>query len=129
MNTSPSGVAQCAAIVGELADHRDDDVLEPGALDRAPEPGQRVHAAGARVDEPVVVVLPTRLVLLRPAVVVDGVQHRPAGARRRAEVDRRLPAVRADLEQRPERGGRETGLVQREAFVVGHEARPRPSPL
>ena len=103
-------------------DHRDDDVLETGALDRAPEPRQRVHAAGARIDEPVVVMLPARLVLLRPAVVVDGVQHRPAGARRRAQVDRRLPAVRADLEQRPERGGLETGRVQRETFVVGHEA-------
>ena len=37
MNTRPSGVAQCAATVGELADHRDHDVLEPGLLDRAAE--------------------------------------------------------------------------------------------
>ena len=40
--------AQCAATVGELADHRDDDVLEPGVLDRAAEERQRVHAPGAR---------------------------------------------------------------------------------
>ena len=128
MNTSPSGVAQCAAIVGELPITAITTSSSPALFHRAPEPRQRVHPAGAGVDEPIVVVLPTRLVLLRPAVVVDGVQHRAAGSRRRAEVDRRLPAVRADLEQRPERGGREPGLVEGEAFVVGHEADRVPAP-
>ena len=68
-----------------------------------------------------VVVLPPGLVLLRPAVVVDGEQHgaaRPSGG---AEVDRRLAAVRADLEQRPDAAAVEPGVVQREALVVGHE--------
>ena len=62
---------------GRVADHRDDDVLEPGVLDRAPEERQRVHAAGARVDERGVVVLPPGLVLLRAAVMVDGEQTVP----------------------------------------------------
>ena len=85
MNTSPSGVAQCAATTGELPITATTDVLEPGVLDRAPEPRQRVHAAGARVDEAVVVVLPAGLVLLGAPVVVDGVEH---GAPRRAAAPR-----------------------------------------
>ena len=44
----------------------------PGVLDGAPEERQRVHPAGAGVDQALVVVLPPGLVLLRPAVVVDG---------------------------------------------------------
>ena len=50
-----------------------------------------------------VVVLPPGLVLLRATVVVDGEQRPcPPRACRRAQVDGRLPAVGADLEQRPD---------------------------
>ena len=60
----------------------------------------------SRIDDLAVVVLPPGLVLLRAAVMVDGEQHRARRARRRAEVHGRLPAVRADLEQRTDRAGR-----------------------
>ena len=70
------------------------------------------------------------LVLLRAPVVVDGDQHGaglPGGG---SEVDGRLAAVGAHLEQRSEAGsGRhQPDLVQRQAFVVGHEALGRPGP-
>src|SRR4051794_34533260 len=67
---------------------------------------------------------PTGLVLLGAAVVVDGEQHGAGGSGRGAQVDGRLAAVGADFEQRAEAGGasRLTGLVQRHAFVLGHEA-------
>ena len=127
MNRKPSGVRHAARDRHRVADDRDDDVLEPGRVDRAAEERQRVHAAGLGVDDLGVVVLPAGLVLLRAAVVVDGEQHRARRARRRAEVHRRLAAVRADLEQRSDaRRRRAPAVVQREPFVVGHEAlRPR----
>ena len=105
-----------------VADDRDHDVLEAGRVDRAPEERQRVHAPGLGIDDLGIVMVPTRLVLLRAAVVVDGEAHRLRLAGRRAEVHRRLPAVRADFEQRTDRAARDAGVVQREPFVVGHEA-------
>ena len=117
---------QCRASVGESADDGDDDVLESRVLDRPPEERQGVHAPGPRVDDLRVVVLPAGLVLLGSVVVVDGEQHGAGGARGRAEVDRGLPAVRADLQQRPDGAGREAGRMQRHALGVGHEALRRP---
>ena len=70
-------------------------------MDGAPEGRQRVHAARSGVDQGRVVVLPAGLVLLGAAVVVDGEQHRPALAGGGAEVDRRLAAPAADLDERP----------------------------
>jgi hypothetical protein len=54
--------------------------------------------------------------------MIDREQHGSRFARGGTEVDRGLAAVRADLEQGPERAGRERGVVQRETFVVGHKA-------
>ena len=99
----------------------DDNVLELRLLDRAPEPWQCVHATSARIDEARVVVLPPCLVLLGATMVVDGVQHCVAFARRGAEVDRGLAAVGADLEQWTAPAAPQSGVVQREPFVVGHE--------
>ena len=58
--------------VGGPAHHDHDVVLDPGRGQRGAQPRQRVQAAGARVDEIRVVVLPAGLVLLRAAVVVHG---------------------------------------------------------
>ena len=74
-------------------------------------------------------VLPTRLVLLRPAVVVHREKNRAGRLGRRAEIDSRLAAPGADLDERRRLGGRDIGLAgtkcgfeQRLPFVVGHEA-------
>src|SRR5947208_2260603 len=61
--------------------------------------GQGVDPPHRRVDEVGLVELPARLVLLRPAMVVDTEQHPPAHRGGGAEVDGRLAAVRADLQQ------------------------------
>ncbi len=104
------------------ADDAHHHVFEIGREDRAPEERQRVHTPGLRVDHLGIVVLPSRLVLLGTSVMIDGEQHRARVAGRGAEIDRGLPAVGTDLEQRPEPTGRPGGVVQRETFVVRHEA-------
>ena len=74
------------------------------------------------IDEVGLVPLPTGLVLLGPAVVVDREQDGVAVLRGGAEVDGRLAAVAADLEHRAvdrDAGGR---VVEREPFVRRHEA-------
>src|SRR5205807_3406246 len=91
-------------------------------LDGAAEVGEGVDTAAARVDYLGVVVLPAGLVLLRAPMVVDTEQHRAGLGRRRPQVERRLAAVAAHLEQRPHRGGLEAGLVQRQPLAIGHEA-------
>src|SRR6185312_4706772 len=58
--------------LGGPAHHDHDVVLDPGRGQRGAQPWQRVQAAGARVDETWVVVLPAGLVLLRAAVMVHG---------------------------------------------------------
>ena len=122
MNSSPTGVCQNAADRRGVADDRDDRVLEPGVLDRAPEERQRVHAAGARVDD-----LARRGAPTRPGSPPSRGDDRsvkstvPTLARRRTEVHRGLAAVRADLEQRPDPAAVEPRLVQRQALVLGHE--------
>ena len=67
-------------------------------------------------------VLPAGLVLLRAAVVVHGEDGAAELERGRAEVDRRLAAVRADLEHRAVRQPLPREPVQGETLVVGHEA-------
>jgi len=105
-------------------DDADHTIFQPRRFDRVAEERQRVHAAGAEVDDLEVVRVPTGLILLRPAVMVDGEEHRAGFTRRGSDVDGRFPAVGADLEQRSRNspGGVKTGLVQSQAFVVGHEA-------
>ena len=122
MNSSASGVRQCAATVVRPADDGDHLVLEAGGRDGAAEDGQRVHQPELGVDQRRVVVLPAGLVLLRAAVVVDG-EDRAAGlARGRAEVDRGLAAVGADLQHRARAGAaRSADAVQQQPLVLGHE--------
>ena len=103
-------------------DHR---VFELGVVDGGAEERQRVHLAGAGIDDVEVVMLPARLVLLRAPVVVDGEQHRARTFGDVTEPDRRAAAVRADLEHgKPRAGfGRRPGRrPQRVALVGGHEA-------
>src|ERR1700730_9189226 len=54
-----------------FTDHTDDGVTQASRLQRAPEERKRVHATGRRVDDLVVVMLPTGLVLFAPTMVVD----------------------------------------------------------
>ena len=122
MNSSDRGVRQCAATVVRPADDRDDLVLEPGAGEGAAEDRQGVHQPELGVDQRRVVVLPAGLVLLRAAVVVDGEDGAAHLAGRRAEVDRGLAAVGADLERRPVGQPLAGVAVQQQALVVGHEA-------
>src|SRR5262249_41513872 len=89
---------------------------------RATEERQRVHATGRGVDDLGIVMLPTRLVLLRPAVVVDREAHGAGLASGGAEVDGRLAAVGADLEQRADPSALQARVVQGEPLRVGHEA-------
>ena len=81
MKSSDSGVRQWAATVGRAADDGDDLVLEPGPRDRAAERRQRVHQPELGIDDGRVVVLPPRLVLLGPAVVVDREHASPPTSR------------------------------------------------
>ena len=53
-----------------------------------------------RVHDLVVVVVPSGLVFLRAVVMVDAEQDGSGGLGRRAEIDRRLPAPRPDLDER-----------------------------
>ena len=122
MNSIDRGVRQCALTVVRPADDRDDLVLEPGARDRAAEDRQRVHQPELGVDEGGVVVLPAGLVLLRAAVVVDGEDRAADLAGRRAEVDRGLAAVGADLERRAVGESLAGVAVQQQPLVLGHEA-------
>ncbi len=77
------------------------------------------------VHDLVVVVLPSRLVLLRAVVMVDAEQHRAGGFGRRAQVDGGLPAPRPDLDEgrrgRVSASGTPCGVEQCRALVVGHE--------
>ena len=107
---------------GGVADDRDDGFLECGVLDRPSQERQGVHAPGSRVDDLGIVVLPAGLVLRRAVVVVDREQHRVGLLRGGAEVDRRLAAVGADLEQRTDARRSTAQLVQGEALVMGHES-------
>ena len=99
---------------------RDDDVLEPGVLDRAAEERERVHPAGAGVDEPVVVVLPARPG--SPPSRGGGRRCRaivPPVARRGAEVDR--PTCRSTSRSRA------TGRRAAAALPAACRARPSSS--
>ena len=106
-------------------DDADDDVLHPGIVDRRPERRQGVHLADPRVDHGGVVPLPAGLVLLGPAVVVDGEHDGARGPGRGAEPDRRAAAVGPDLDDRGTRDGSrggDGGGVQGVALVGRHEA-------
>jgi hypothetical protein len=108
---------------GGLAQYADHDVLQSGLGQGAPEGRQGVQAAGGGVDQRQVVVLPSGLILLRAAVVIDREQDGVGGPGRRPQIDRRLAAVGADLQQGPEAGvaGSPAGMVQGQTLVIGHE--------
>lgn len=108
--------------VAGAADDRGHLVLQPGAGDGAPELAQRVQLADLRVHQGRVVVLPAGLVLLGATVVVDRDDPPSGAAGRRAEVDRGLAAVGADLHRQPGAQVLQRGLVERLPLVGGHEA-------
>ena len=103
-------------------DDADHDVFEPGGLDRPPEERQRVHPARLRIDNLAIVMLPAGLVLLRTAMMVDGEQNRARVSRRGTQVHGRLPAIGTDLQQRTDAARAARRGVQRQPFVVRHEA-------
>jgi hypothetical protein len=103
------------------ADDRDHLVLQARGGDRGAEDRQRVHLAEAGVDQLRVVVLPSRLDLLRAPVVVDGDDHGPGLPGRRAEVDGGLAAVGADLADGTARAVIPGHLEQGQALLRRHE--------
>ena len=121
-----------------VSDRGDHVAFEAGVEDRPAEQRQRVHAAHCGIDEVGFVPLPTRLVLLGPAVVVDGEhdgaggtggiageQHHVGVSCSGTQVDAGLAAVAADLEERSV--GDATACVgagseQGEPLVGWHEA-------
>ena len=84
-------------------DDPDDGLLEIGVEHRLSEPCRRVERAGMRVDQRGVVILPTGLVLLGAAVVVDGGEKSTVCLGDRAQEHRRLSAVRSDLDAQTDR--------------------------
>lgn len=81
--------------------------------------GQRVDESRVRVHHALVVELLARLVLLRVAMVIERKERGVCLARGRPQVDRRLAAVGADLEQRSKGGDAHGRLVESQAFVLG----------
>ena len=107
--------------IGRTAHHDHHVIFESGCGQRGPQRRQRVQAAGPRVDQSGIVVLPAGLVLLRAAVMVD-CDHQLAGRPgRRGQVDRGLAAVAADLEHRPAAGVGGGRREQRLTLGRGHE--------
>ena len=85
MNSIASGDVHIEATVALRPTIGDDDVLQTGSVHCPAEPRQRVDQPGLRVDQRRVVVLPAGLVLLRPAMVVDGDDLTAAGLGGRAQ--------------------------------------------
>ena len=108
-----------------VADDADHARPQARPVHGGPPEGQGVDAAGGGVHQAVVVVLPTRLVLLGPVVVVQAEQHGAGLLGRRPEVDAGLPAPRPDLHECAGGGARlprpAGSFVQGDALVVGHE--------
>ena len=111
-----------AGHVGGAADDHDHVVLQAGGGQGGAQARQGVQAAGGRVDQAGVVVLPAGLVFLGAAVVVDGDDQLAGGAGRGGEVDGGLAAVAADLEYRAAAGVLGGGVEQGQAFGGRHEA-------
>ena len=105
-----------------LADHGHDVVVQARRVEGVPKRRQRVEQAGDRVDHRRVVVLPAGLVFLGTVVVVDGVDHAAGLLGGRAEHDRRLAAVGADLDADAVAEIPDRGVVERAPLVGGHES-------
>jgi hypothetical protein len=111
-----------AGHVGGAAHDHDHALLQAGGGQGGAQARQRVQAAGGRVDQVGVVVLPAGLVFLGTAVVVDGDHHLARGTGRGGEVDGGLAAVGADLQDRAARRVPGGGIEQGEALGGRHEA-------
>ncbi len=90
---------------------------------------QGVNLVQSGVHQVSLVVLPTRLIFLRTAMVVDGEQHGSGRFGRAAEVERRLSAPGSDLDKRSRKGvnqrcptGPQGSTHEGLALVVRHEA-------
>ena len=101
MKQKASGRSQRAANVGESPTMPTTDDSRPAVGDGAAPVRQRVDAADLGIDEIWLVVLPSRLVLLRTAVMVDGEQRRRPWLRRprpgRRSISRTRPRSRRRL--------------------------------
>src|ERR1700730_19213384 len=73
-------------------------IVEARVRHRGPEVGKGVQPPVARVNQRRIVVLPAGLVLFRAVMVIHRDDQLASLPRRRGEVDRRLPAVRPDLQ-------------------------------
>jgi hypothetical protein len=82
---------------GGLADETDDGLFEAGVRDGPLPPGERIETSVGGIDEGGVVVLPARLVLLAPVMVVEGAGDGADLLGREAEVGGGLSAPRPDL--------------------------------
>ena len=122
MNSSASGVRQCRGHRRGRADDGDDDVLQAGPLDGPAEERQGVHPAGAGSTSVGSWCSQPAWFSSEPRWWSTVNRTVPAVAGGGAEVDRRLAAVGADLEQRAGGAVAAARPVQGQALVVGHEA-------
>ena len=107
-----------------MAHERDDRSFEFGLCDGALEEGQGVHAIVDRVNEGLVEVRPSALILFGSVVVVETEQDALTRLGGGAEVDARFATPRTDFE--PRARGALAGhalrlVVERETFGAGHE--------
>ena len=109
-----------AADFCRLTDQRDNRAFEPGIVHCRSKERKRVHLANARVDNLLIVPLPSSLVLFRPPMVVDTEQQRRALPGNHAKVHRGLAAVAADFEHHSS-WCRRCGSAKTDSLDVGHE--------
>ena len=119
--TEREGCAPERGDLGGVPDDGDHSVFELRRLDGPPKERKRVHAPGDGVDDIVIVVLPTGLVLLRAPMVVDAEKNRTGTLRDVAQKDCRPAAIRADLEEGAQRCDDERRSTKSLPFVRRHE--------
>lgn len=117
--TSARGVFQCAATVRESPTIPTTVASSPAAATVRRQWGNVSTSPRVRVHHALVVELLARLVLLGAAMVIKRKERGVCLARGRPQVDRRLAAVGADLEQRSKGGDAHGRLVESQAFVLG----------
>src|SRR6202043_3562424 len=108
---------------GGAADDDDHVGLQAGGGQGGAQGREGVQAAGGRVDQGGVVVLPAGLVFLGAAVVVDGDDELAGGAGRGGQVDGGFAAVGADLQDRADGRIPAGGVEQGQTFRGRHETR------
>ncbi len=124
MNRNASGVVQVEATSGDRPTTATTECSSPASWIAVRKNGSVSILPVRCVDDVEIVMLPTGLVLLRAAMMIDGEQHGAGALGDVAEPDRRAAAVRTDLQHRQpgtRLGRRHRRRPQRVAFVGGHE--------